>query len=68
MKTVGIIVGVLALVLVVVQGFAMKSSRNIESYPYQVMESFEQFEIRAYESSLFTSVKLNTGKYEEASG
>ncbi|MDA9952670.1 heme-binding protein, partial [Chitinophagales bacterium] len=49
-------------------GFAMKSSRNIESYPYKVVKKFESFEIRNYEASLFTSVKLNTNIYEEASG
>ena len=68
MKFLAIITSVLFLVVIVVQGFAMKSSRNIESYPYKVVKKFESFEIRNYEASLFTSVKLNTNIYEEASG
>ncbi|MEJ6695226.1 MAG: heme-binding protein [Chitinophagales bacterium] len=68
MKFLAIITSVLVLVVIVVQGFAMKSSRNIESYPYKVVKKFESFEIRNYEASLFTSVKLNTNIYEEASG
>ena len=68
MKFLAIITSVLVLVVIAVQGFAMKSSRNIESYPYKVVKKFESFEIRNYEASLFTSVKLNTNIYEEASG
>ncbi|MBL6875292.1 MAG: heme-binding protein [Chitinophagales bacterium] len=68
MRFLAIITGVLVLVVLVVQGFAMKSSQNIESYPYKVVKKFDSFEIRNYEASLFTSVKLNTNNYEEASG
>ena len=47
---------------------ALKSQKNIESYPYSVIESHENFEIRMYESALFTSVTLNDSTYKEASG
>ncbi|MFT4970020.1 MAG: hypothetical protein ACI9O4_001772 [Chitinophagales bacterium] len=67
MKVIVIISVVFLSIFVVVQGFAMKSRSNIESYPYKVVKTYAQFEVRDYEASLFTSVKLNTGKYEEAS-
>ncbi len=45
----------------------MNSQRGIEKYPYKVIKEYNKFEIRKYEASLFTSVKLSTGKYESGS-
>ena len=51
----------------VLQLFAMKGQRNIETYPYVVHEKYDLFEIRNYEATLFTTVKLATKKYKESS-
>jgi hypothetical protein len=61
------ILGTLILVFVIVQIFALKTQKNIETYPYVVVKKYDQFEIRNYESRLFTSVKLPTNQYEDAS-
>ena len=50
-----------------VQLFAFNSQRNIEIYPYLVSQKFENFEIRNYQPSLFTSVKLSTKGYKNTS-
>ena len=41
----------------------MKGQRNIETYPYVVQKKYDLFEIRNYEATLFTTVKLATKKY-----
>ncbi len=59
---------VLAFVLFsIVQLFSMSAQKEIESYPYEVVKEYKNFEIRNYEESLFTSIKLTTNKYEQAS-
>ena len=68
MKIVISILGTLVLVFVIVQLFALKTQKNIETYPYVVVKKYEQFEIRNYESRLFTSVTLPTNQYKKASG
>ncbi len=68
MKIILISVSVILLGFLAVQAYAMSTSRNIESYPYIVIQKYGDFEIRQYEASLFTSVTMPTDKYEEASG
>ncbi|MFK7807317.1 MAG: heme-binding protein [Saprospiraceae bacterium] len=67
MKILLIILSVLLLIFAIVQIFAMKGQNNIESYPYTVEKEYDNFEVRQYEASLFTSVKLSTKEYKEAS-
>jgi hypothetical protein len=67
MKTVLIIVGIVLLAFVIIQVFAINSQRNIETYPYKVIKKYVTFEIRNYEATLFTSVKLSTKEYKKAS-
>lgn len=67
MKFLFISLGLLVLIFTVLQLYFMSTQDKIESYPYTVIESHDGFEIRAYEASLFTSVKLSTGEYESAS-
>ncbi|WNB18621.1 heme-binding protein [Marivirga arenosa] len=45
----------------------MQSQNNIETYQYKVNQKFEDFEIRTYDSSLFTSVKLSGNQYKDMS-
>ncbi len=67
MKTLFIILGVILLAFILIQLFALKEQRNIETYPYVVNKKYDAFEIRSYESSLFTSVKLSSNTYKDAS-
>lgn len=67
MKTFLIILGVIFLLFLGSQIYFYKRSRNIEGYKYAVMTVYEGFEVRTYEASLFTSVKLDTDRYQKAS-
>ena len=67
MKVILIILGVILLLFIIVQLYAMKSQRNIEVYTYVVDKKYETFEIRSYEATLFTSVNLSTKGYKESS-
>jgi hypothetical protein len=52
---------------VIIQIFAMNGQKNIEMYTYQVNKKYDTFEIRNYEATLFTSVKLSTKGYKNSS-
>ena len=67
MKILLIILGVILIAFVVIQLFAFNSQRNIETYPYVVNKKYDTFEIRSYEATLFTSVKLSTKGYKNSS-
>ena len=67
MKIASILFGVLAVAFIIIQLFALSSQRNIETYPYVVTKTYDQFEVRQYESSLFSAVKLSNSSYKEAS-
>lgn len=67
MKVFLVLLGLVFLVFIIIQIFAMSAQRNIESYPYTVDEKYGNFEIRTYEASLFTSVQLSTKEYSKAS-
>lgn len=63
-----LIIGLIGIIVFsVFQIFAMSNQKGIETYPYEVIKSYEDFEVRSYEASLFTSVKLPTNRYEKAS-
>lgn len=68
MKVLFFFLGAVLLIFIAVQIFAMSSRKGIESYPYKVLETYKNFEIRMYEASLFTSVKLSSTEYKDASG
>lgn len=67
MKILLILLGVVAVVFISIQLFAMSTQRGIEQYPFEVIKKFDGFELRSYEASLFTSVKVPSGAYEDAS-
>ncbi len=67
MKILFIILGTVFLAFVAVQIYAMSSQKNIETYPYTIKKKYDQFEVRTYEATLFTSVKLPTKTYKESS-
>jgi hypothetical protein len=67
MKIVIITSVVILIAFTSVQFFFIQAQRNIESYPYAVIKKYKRFEIRSYESTLFTSVKLSTKGYKNSS-
>ena len=67
MKIVIITSVVILIAFTSVQFFFIQAQRNIESYPYVVIKKYKRFEIRSYESTLFTSVKLSTKGYKNSS-
>jgi len=67
MKIAIIILVVLLIAFLIVQLYLINGQRNIERYPYVVKKKYKQFEIRNYETTLFTSVKLSTKGYKNSS-
>jgi hypothetical protein len=67
MKIVIIILAVILILFAFVQIYLLFGQRNIETYPYEVKKKYAQFEIKTYEATLFTSVKLNTKGYKNSS-
>ena len=67
MKIASIILGIIAVAFIAVQIFALKSQKNIETYSYVVNKEYDQFEVRRYEATLFSSVKLSGTTYKENS-
>jgi len=67
MKIISILLGIVLLAFVIIQLFALNSQRNIETYHYKVTKKYDGFEIRTYDATLFTSVKLSTKNYKESS-
>jgi hypothetical protein len=61
------IIGVFLTVFLAVQIFGFFSQRGIQKYPYKTVEVYDDFEVREYEPSLFTSVKLTASDYKTAS-
>lgn len=67
MKILFILLGLILIAFVVVQFFAYKGRKDIESYPYTVIKKYDVFETRNYEATLFTAVTLPSGGYKKAS-
>tara|TARA_Y100001954_G_C15698317_1_gene546427 strand:+ start:533 stop:1108 length:576 start_codon:yes stop_codon:yes gene_type:complete len=64
---VSIIFGLLIILFILIQIYFYKISHDIEEYKYVVTETYDDFEIRQYETSLFCTVQLKTSNYENAS-
>ena len=67
MKIILILLGILLLVFAVIQLFGLYSQYNIETYAYTTEQTYEDFEIRNYDATLFTSVQVGSGTYKETS-
>jgi len=66
MEIVIIIIVVILLAFTFVQLYFIRGQRNIETYSYKVKKKYDRFEIRSYETTLFTSVKLSTKGYKNS--
>ena len=62
-----IILALFFLAFIVIQIFAIKTQKNIERYKYSVEASYDSFEIRNYDSALFTTVKLPFSGFDKSS-
>ncbi|MGB1121375.1 MAG: SOUL family heme-binding protein [Saprospiraceae bacterium] len=67
MNVILIIVGIVVAAFLAIQLFAMSSQKSIETYPFKVVKTYDNFEIRNYEASLFTAVKLSSNEYSKVS-
>jgi hypothetical protein len=67
MKIAIIALAAILLVFIFIQIYFIYIQRNIERYTYVVKKKYKQFEIRSYETTLFTSVKLSTKGYKNSS-
>jgi hypothetical protein len=67
MKIITIALVSILLLFTFIQLYFLHLQRNIETYPYVVKKKYKQFEIRSYETTLFTSVRLSTKGYKNSS-
>lgn len=67
MKTVIIIISIVLIIIAILQIYISKSTQQTEQLSYKVIKTFDKFEIRQYDSALFSSVKLNKKGYKESS-
>lgn len=68
MKIVIIILASVVGVFLVLQLVFLKSQKTIETYQYTLVKKYKSFEVRSYEPTLFTSVKIPLNEYKSASG
>ena len=67
MKILIILLLIILIAFTFIQLYFIHAQRNIERYPYVVKKKYKRFEIRNYETTLFTSVKLSTKGYKNSS-
>jgi len=68
MKITIISVIVIVIVLLLAQVYSTMSTEKTEQHTYQVLKSYDNFEVRRYEPAIFSSVKMRSKTYEESSG
>ncbi len=67
MKIIIILLVVILIAFTLVQLYFINAQRKIERYPYVVKKKYKRFEVRNYEATLFSSVKLSTKGYKNSS-
>ena len=67
MKIAIIIILSLIAIMAIAQVFISNSTHQTEQHQYQVLKTFDKFEIRKYVAALFSSVKMNKKGYKENS-
>ncbi len=65
MKVIIILIIVIVFALIMVQGFTVKSSGDVEQYAYTVERKIGEVEIRQYEDAVFSSVELTDSTYAD---
>lgn len=59
---------ILITLMLIGQAFTYTNSNNTETYPYEVLKEFPDFEIRRYESRAFSYYTMPRSTYKESSG
>ena len=67
MKIILSIFGIILMLFVISQLFFLNSQRNIETYAFKIINTYETIQIRQYEASLFTSVQMPSNNYRKTS-
>ena len=67
MKLITILLITCFVLFALIQLYFILGQRNIETYPYIVQKRYKNVEIRTYEATLFTAVKLKTKGYKQSS-
>lgn len=67
MKIIAILLGIVFIAFLAIQVYAMKTQNGIENYPYKVNKKHSSFEIRTYQPTLFTTIKLPPSDYKTSS-
>lgn len=68
MRTAVMIVGIVVLIATLAMAFVKKSVDKTETHEYEVLETFDGFEIRKYAPALYSSVQYSTSSYKQISG
>jgi hypothetical protein len=67
MKIILITLTVLISLLGAAQWYMSETGSKIEQYDYEIIKTFDDFEIRKYKPAIFSSVQLNASTYSETS-
>ena len=67
MKLITILLITCFVLFALIQLYFILGQGNIETYPYIVQKRYKSVEIRTYEATLFTAVKLKTKGYKQSS-
>jgi hypothetical protein len=67
MKVIAIILVIVSVAFVLSQLWANSQVKEIEQYPYTVLETYDSFEIRQYEEANFIYATMDAKSYEESS-
>lgn len=68
LKIIGILILILIVIFIAAQIYFSMMSSDIESYEYEVIKEYDNFEIRLYEEALFSYVTMPYSSYQESSG
>ena len=68
MKITVISIIVIVIVVLLAQVYSTMSTEKTEQHKYQVLKTYDNFEVRKYEPAIFSSVKLGKRNYRESSG
>lgn len=62
-----VFLGIILSAFIMSEIYQNNSSSTIDQYPYEVMKSYDDFEVRKYKSAYFNTVELSSNDYENVS-
>ncbi len=66
MKIIIIVAVTLVIGVVCFQAYMSKASADVEQHKYTVVKKYKEFEVRQYETAIFSSVKIPNDTYKES--